>query len=139
MSGRRYLAGAHLHPVTDSDIYTWAQDLAKTGRLTQAVKDGLRLVRYLCNLPQGEYLQRRGILVESIRAGLLQVSGIPVGRATDRHGVEGQPQSLPGSVPNGGSLVEIEQVGAGSGAGPEQSLDKILGIQTGQACCLQED
>lgn len=120
MNGRRYLAGAHLLPDSDADIYTWAQQLARDGRLSQAVKDGLRLIQYLCTLPEAGDLQRRGILVEAVKAGLL-----PIPPATSPHhspdSQPRQPAALGHSPRPPGPLREEDVVG--------QALDRMLGLE----------
>lgn len=50
MSNRRYLAGVHLSLDTDPDLVRWAQELVTECRLSQVVRDGLRLMQYLCSM-----------------------------------------------------------------------------------------
>ena len=74
---RRRLVSAQLTARKDPDLLEWAHVLAREGRLSDAVRDGLRLLRVLEQTPGAPELFRRGLIAEALQQGPMRPAPKP--------------------------------------------------------------
>ena len=114
----RRLVSAQLRPKWDDDLVPWVQELIDEGRLSDAVREGLRILRWLEGFPKAKELVRRGLVTDALGSGLLHLAGASVpgnGIATGNGYIE--PPS-PATKPWAASSA--------AGPDPEMNIDALL-------------
>jgi len=104
---RRYLVSAQLRPQIDDDLRPWVEQLAADGRLSDAVRDGLRLLHALESTPGGSSLVKRGLVAQALDVGVLQVVPIPPTQAQTP--IKPTFGDTPGHIPHSQSEDSTEQ------------------------------